>query len=167
MGWGEVSDLESEMNVRDWLLEVKQEDNNSSEPKTVSGDVCHSVSVQTVKTDKMKQMELSFRLEKGRMFAPESVKEMVTKPRLSKEEKLKRAAVGTMKMTKWLKQTPAKTWEWDDDPNLPELEEIEDIEERELEKIRVEKEMAEEICSEVVVGLITMVEAVSMANNVM
>ena len=58
----EVSDLESEMNVRDWLLEDTQEDNNSTEPHTVSGVVCHSVSVQTVKTEKMKQLELSFRL---------------------------------------------------------------------------------------------------------
>ena len=56
------------------------------------------------------------------MFATKSVEEVVAKPRMSKEEKLKRAAVGTMKMTKWLKQTPATTVKWDDDPDLPELE---------------------------------------------
>ena len=155
------------MNVRDWLLEDKKEDNNSTEPNTISSVVCHSVPVQTVKTEKMKQLELSFKLETGRMFATESVKEMVTKPRMSKEEKLKKAAIGTLKMTTWLKQMPAKTMEWDDDPDLPELEEIKDIEERELEKVRMEKEMADGICREVVVELITMTEAVSMASNVM
>ena len=58
---------------------------------------------------------------------------------------MKRAAVGTMKMTKWLKQNPATTLEWDDDPDLPELEESSDIEERELENVQLEREMAEEI----------------------
>ena len=83
------------------------------------------------------------------MFATESVEEVVTKPRMSKEEKLKRAAVGTMKMTRWLMQKPSTSLEWDDDTDLPELEEISDIEERRLEKVRLEREMAEEICSEV------------------
>ena len=54
-------------------------------------------------------MELSFKLEVGRMFATESVNEVVTKPRMSKEEKLRKAAIGTLKMTTWLKQMPAKT----------------------------------------------------------
>ena len=81
------------------------------------------------------------------MFATESVEEVVAKPMMSKEEKLKRAALGTMKMTKWLKQTPATTLEWDDDPDLPELEEIKDIDERELEKDQMEKDIAKGICS--------------------
>ena len=101
------------------------------------------------------------------MFATESVEKVVAKPRMSMDEKLKRAAVGTMKMKKWLKQKPATVLEWDDDPDLPELEEISNIEERELEKVQMEREMAEEICSKVVVELVTMVEAVSLANNVM
>ena len=54
------------------------------------------------------------------MFATESVEEVVTKPRMSKEEKLKRAAVGTMKMTRWLMQKPSTSLEWDDDTDLPE-----------------------------------------------
>ena len=125
------------MNVRDWLLEDKQDDNSHNESHTVNGGLCHSA------------------------------EEVVAKARMSMEEKLKRAALGTVKMTKWLKQTPATNLEWDDDPDLPELDEIKDIKERELEKVQMEKGMTEGICSEVVVELVTMVEAVSMANNVM
>ena len=96
VGWGEVTDLESEMNVRDWLLENKQEDNNPDGSHTINRGLCQSA---PVKTERMKQLELSFKTETGRMFAMESVDEVVAKPRMSKEEKLKRAAVGTMKMT--------------------------------------------------------------------
>ena len=86
----------------------------------------------------MTQLELSFRNETGRVFAMQSVEEVVPKTRVSKDEKLKQAAVETRKMTSWLVPKVTKQLEWDDDPDLPEMEEKEEIEKRELAKIHQE-----------------------------
>ena len=48
-----------------------------------------------VKTERMKQLDLSFRSEAEKVFAMESVEEVVAKTRVSKEDPLKRPAVGT------------------------------------------------------------------------
>ena len=76
------------------------------------------------KSTKMKQMEISLKL--GVETKPADTSSKSTK--LSKEEKLARAAIGWKKMTDWLVAAPGR--EWDDDPDLPELEAIEEIEEK-------------------------------------
>ena len=62
---------------------------------------------------------------------------------------------------------PSTKLEWDGDPDLPELEEIEEIEKRELEKVRQERVMAREVCMEITLEMVTKVEAVSVAENMM
>ena len=46
------------------------------------------------------------------------------KEKLTKAEKLERAAKGRMKMTAWLLKKENRIEEWDDDLDLPELEEV-------------------------------------------
>ena len=98
MGWGEVTDIEPEWSVRDWLVGKDEEEDDK---EVISGpqeshNIGEGVGVKTTaKTEKMKQLEFSFRNETGRVFAMESVEEVVAKTRMSKEDKLKLAAVGT------------------------------------------------------------------------
>ena len=81
----------------------------------------------------------------------ELVKDVETKTKkLSKEELLEMAAVGTTKITNWLVKT---TTEWDDDPDLPELEEISEIEKREeikKENREIVKDVLEDMMEEAV-----------------
>ena len=46
MGLGEVSALESEMNVRDWLLEDKQVDDKPTRSHYINGGLCHLAPVK-------------------------------------------------------------------------------------------------------------------------
>ena len=87
--------MDSEMNVSYWLV-GQDDDDKDKEPgpqdsDTIGERFCQTV---TVKTERMKELELSFRNETSKVFAMETMKEVLAKPRISKEEKLKRVAVG-------------------------------------------------------------------------
>ena len=68
-------------------------------------------------------------------------------------------------MTDWLVRAGNK--EWDDDPDLPELEAIEQIEKREQERLAEEKEGVRNICGVLVDDIVNVLEATSMASNIM
>ena len=91
-------------------------------------------------TEKMRHLDLSLMRDTARRFARKEDIKSTPKERLSKEEKLSRAAIGSKKITSWLAKEDPLMEEWDDDPDLPELEEIEFIERREKEKAEKQAE---------------------------
>ena len=145
VGWGEDDGLEDEdvdkEQVDNWL--------NRVEPPEMK------------KSLKMKQMEISLKL--GVETKPAETPS--TSRKLSKEEKLARAAIGCRKLTDWLVAAPRL--EWDDDPDLPEIEAVEDIERREQARMIEEKEGIRNMCKVMVMDLVSKVEARSSASNIM
>jgi hypothetical protein len=148
VGWGEMEEEGEgvETVMEDWLVT-----NTEKEPKS----------------DAMKQMEISFMEILTKKVPEKKVEAGTNSKRMSKEEKLEIAAKGSRKVTDWIIRTPGPDREWDDDPDLPELEEIDAIEAREAEKDEVLRQAMETMAMEMVMELVTSVEATSVAGNIM
>ena len=89
--------------------------------------------------------------------------------KLTKIEKLAKAAEGCKRMMDWLvpgKSRPAVK-EWFDDPDLPELEEVEMIETRELAKLAAKRVENESVCRELLDEMVKELEARSAAKMIM
>ena len=120
--------------MNDWLEKKDAVENVKQE----GGIESHNLTIYLLeKLQNMKRME------------QELVKDVTNKlqekkKKLSTEEPLKLAAVGTKKITGWLVKTSV---EWDDDPDIPELEEIDVIEQREATKAE-NRAMASELMEE-------------------
>ena len=105
--------------MEDWL-----EDDKDEQPKKNKGShrvtgICNNDTLRKMEKDLVSEVKDKLKVKK----------------KISKDEQLRLAAVGTKKITGWLQKM---TQEWDDDPDLPMLEDMELIEKRELEQ-RTEK----------------------------
>ena len=148
VGWGEEND---------------RNDDEDSNQEVVDNWLRREEPPEAVKSLKMKQMEISLRMGSG---AKSMETPAPTPPiKLSKEEKLAKAAIGSRKMTDWLVRAADK--EWDDDPDLPELEEIEQIEKREQTKLSEQREGVRSLCEALVSDIVNVLEATSSATNIM
>ena len=122
VGWGEGGEEEdAEQSIQNWLKGVEGVDRQE-------------------KSERMKQMEISFGKEVSKRF--DSSKKDIAAPKISKEEKKRKAAEMSHKLTDWLKPRK-RIVEWFEDPDLPELEDVMEIEEREISRMIDKKKLVE------------------------
>ena len=143
-----------------WGVDEEGEDDNQ---EVVDTWLTREEPPEAMKSTRMKQMEISLKQVAG-------TKTLATPTpgpsKLSKEEKLARAAIGSRKMTDWLVKKNNNE-EWDDDPDLPELEAIEQIEQREQRRRVEEQEGARNYCGSLVDIIVDGLEATSSASQIL
>ena len=136
VGWGEGNDNLQDDIMEEWVKRPEVLEDASLETGGMEVDIGSTGAAP--KSDRLKQLEISFSTEAQRKIADtekgnKKEETPAKKKNVPIEEQLRLAAVGSGDIRNWLavgKNIDMENIEWDDDPDLPSLEEIEMIEMR-------------------------------------